>query len=489
MLAAYGLFLKKIHFSVDSYLNYYDFGGGGWSSGRYLWYLVVSTLAKWGFNPVAHYRIVTVLLAAVFAWGACRLTRLYGRAVPDASGLLRLTIAAAACLSFCNVFFWEWFTFPEAIPPYSVCILLTVAATECQCRGLSIPNMLAAAVLVALVMVTYQIGLPLFLIWSVTYSLLKCRCEPEKQAWCEIAAALFSGGVGTLLASVVPKLLAAAGLITLSTSSTARGRSFAQLGKILTNTRVFVQLPGILWLNGARFLPLGFPILMGGVAFVLLWKLYKGKRRALAGVLVILVGLYLAALLPNIMTAATWFPPRTLVGHFSFWAALWMTLALRAQISARTGAQNNTRVARWVLGLTVLFLLVNIANIWGATQMQYVANQEDEEYAKQVVAEIEKYEAASGETVTTLYFRLDSSESYQHSDRGKKYSFGGTNSCAAPISWALRPMIRYYTGRSYSGGWMSDDKWNTYFAGKEYSEFVPEEQLRFEGDTCYLLVY
>jgi hypothetical protein len=187
------------------------------------------------------------------------------------------------------------------------------------------------------------------------------------------------------------------------------------------------------------------------------------------------------ALLPNIMTAATWYPPRTLVGHFSFWAAIWICLALCAQ--------NDTRISRWVLGLTVIFLLVNIVNIWGATQMQYVTNQEDEEYAQMVEAEIEKYEAASGEEVTTIYFRADANESYQHSDRGKKYSFGGTNSCAAPISWALLPMIRYYTGQSYDGGLMSDEKWQSYFGDAEYSEFIPEEQMRFEGDTCYLLVY
>jgi hypothetical protein len=480
LLVSYGLFLKKIHFSIDSYLNYYDLDVGQSINGRYLWQFLMSCLKKLDINPVVHYRIFTVLLVAVFAWAACRLTRLYIRAVPDASALLRVTIAVAACLTFCNVFFWEWFTFPEAIPSYACCIVLTIWATECQCRGLALPNILAAVILVALGMVTYQIGLPLFVIWCVTSVLLKYRCKLGKQAWCEIAAALFSGGMGTLLASVVPKLLAAAGLMTVTTNTTA-GRSLAQMSAILTNVRVFVLLPGILWLNGGRFLPLGFPLLMGVIAFALFWKLYKGKRRALIGLLAVFIGIYLMALLPNIMTAATWYPPRTLVGHFSFWAAIWICLALCAQ--------NDTRISRWVLGLTVIFLLVNIVNIWGATQMQYVTNQEDEEYAQMVEAEIEKYEAASGEEVTTIYFRADANESYQHSDRGKKYSFGGTNSCAAPISWALLPMIRYYTGQSYDGGLMSDEKWQSYFGDAEYSEFIPEEQMRFEGDTCYLLVY
>jgi hypothetical protein len=477
MLLSYGLFLTGKYFSVDSYGLYYGIDlKSPLSSKRYIWYIGNRLLKALNFNPVVHEHFFALFLMLVFAWAAQKVAAIWLRAVPDAGRVLRATILVAATLCFCNVYFWEWFTFPEAVLGYVASIIFAVKATEVLCGSRSVKSCVCATVLVMLAMFSYQIAMPLFVIWCITEILLRYRLKLGKQAWGEIARVLFVGALGSVLSIVAAKIIEL-----LRGVDVASARGSASITQIVQTAVTMFKMQRTIWLDGSNFLPPALLLAALGFAAVLILWHYRGRYRAMWGAFAAGVILYGMVFVPLVMAGSASCAPRTIVGWFSFWAALWLTLAI---------AWQDNKKAEWsILLFATVFLAVNIVNIWGATEMQFTANGEDETYSWQVENEIRNYEAATQEKVTSIYFAVDENATWIHTDRGYKYSFCGTNVCAAPVSWALGPMIRYYTGSEYTTVEMDESEKQLYFGDADFNEFDAQTQMCFVGDSCYLLVY
>lgn len=56
-------------------------------------------------------------------------------------------------------------------------------------------------------------------------------------------------------------------------------------------------------------------------------------------------------------------------------------------------------------------------------------------------------------------------------------------------NWGLIDCISYYARHRFRTEPMPDEIWAVYFQGQDWYSFVPEEQIRFEGGTMYLVVY
>jgi hypothetical protein len=110
--------------------------------------------------------------------------------------------------------------------------------------------------------------------------------------------------------------------------------------------------------------------------------------------------------------------------------------------------------------------------------------KQDMKYLQNITERITKYEKESGNKVTTIYYAKDKNVNYY-------YSFGnanGANIRLVAVNWALECAWQGKTNHKYKFESMSLEKYKEYFDGKDYEEF-DKEQLVFDGDTLYLLLY
>ena len=69
------------------------------------------------------------------------------------------------------------------------------------------------------------------------------------------------------------------------------------------------------------------------------------------------------------------------------------------------------------------------------------------------------------------------------------YTIFDTNVRAFVLPWADVNMINFYNGKNYEKVVMDEEIYNQYFAAKDWNRFIPEEQMKFSGDTLNLMLY
>ena len=140
---------------------------------------------------------------------------------------------------------------------------------------------------------------------------------------------------------------------------------------------------------------------------------------------------------------------------------------------------------KYFVGVVVLmFMVISAYSIHQNTMISFRRYKEDVKYINSITERINWYEAESDNEVKTIYYAPDTSVNYY-------YSFGnanGANIRLLAVDWALDCAFPAYTYNKYKFEKMSDEDYEKYFKDKNYDEF-DREQLVFEGDTLYLLLY
>lgn len=138
----------------------------------------------------------------------------------------------------------------------------------------------------------------------------------------------------------------------------------------------------------------------------------------------------------------------------------------------------NNKFAKYVL--CAVLITVYGLNIYKTVEMsinQYVTNTTERVYINLYISDINTYEKESKHTVDKIEICTDS-----HCDTIETES-------ALTVSDAFDPLIRYNSGKKYDVKNMSEDTKNKLFGNNDWKEYVPSEQLIFDNDTLYLCVY
>lgn len=110
--------------------------------------------------------------------------------------------------------------------------------------------------------------------------------------------------------------------------------------------------------------------------------------------------------------------------------------------------------------------------------------KEDMRYLKNVQQRIIWYQNETGYKVKTVYWAKDTNVAYY-------YNFGhpnGMNVRLLAVDWGMECAWEATSNKKYEYKQMSQEKYEEYFANKNYDEF-DKEQLKFEKDKLYLLLY
>lgn len=119
----------------------------------------------------------------------------------------------------------------------------------------------------------------------------------------------------------------------------------------------------------------------------------------------------------------------------------------------------------------------------------FISNKIDTFIAKQILAEIDRYEEESGVQIEYISaVRAESSKNvYTELNLSYDALFFGRKTIAQ--SWSDVYLIDYLSGRDYDKAPMDEDIYDTYFRGRTWETFNADEQLVFRDNIMYWAIY
>ncbi len=467
---SYGIFLR-MHYSVDSYMTFYETNANiHLKQSRYLNYCVETLLLHFDINPVVYQALFTTILIGSLGWCIARLTS-YAQSMmnPDNRPGLRCLTWVVVSVSFINVFILEWFLYPEITLYYSCAIVCAVEAVIVLSKGLRLINYLLAFFFIMLSLFSYQAALSVFVIYFLTFSLIKNKFQLNRQFFKETGTGLSVGLLGSILLIICQKLLDAGG-----------GRDAnLELGHIVLNAWNLLCFQNKLWMNQLGFWPPFVLIVVSSIISIfLIFRIRKVCAWwgvwGIGGILFINYGIIFA---PHLFTQKLWLAQRTIVGFWSFLSSIGLLLCAISE-------KRQEKIIH-VSGFLVI-LAINVILIWQIGGNHFRSNKGDYQYICEIQTMIENYERSSGNKISYISICRDSAFQYSYPDID--YVYGDTNTRCFSVDWGTISAINYYTARNYQKKPMDSQIYNQYFADKDWNAFS-EEQFVFLGNTLFLCIY
>ena len=147
--------------------------------------------------------------------------------------------------------------------------------------------------------------------------------------------------------------------------------------------------------------------------------------------------------------------------------------------------ESNTRLEKVISGLVIISFIINSIFLLQNSMQHIAANKIDANMGYNIKYKIERYEASTGKTITKFAYINDVNPS-QYARGIKK--MGSLTERAFACNWSILEAMNYYTGRKLE---VAEFPYDLYFDKMEqidYTEYT-EEQLYFDNDTLYLIVY
>ena len=117
---------------------------------------------------------------------------------------------------------------------------------------------------------------------------------------------------------------------------------------------------------------------------------------------------------------------------------------------------------------------------------QIAVNRLDQQEALQIHKEILDYEERTGNTVEVVAFGYDHYKSYYFAD--VDHVVMDMNIRVASTGGAVKA-LNYYTGRNFESDTMPEDIYIQVFQEQDWDVLDLEEQLYFEGNKLYWIIY
>lgn len=145
----------------------------------------------------------------------------------------------------------------------------------------------------------------------------------------------------------------------------------------------------------------------------------------------------------------------------------------------------NKNMEKIISVLVTISFVVNSVVLLQNSMQHIAANKVDANIGYNIKYKIERYEASTGKTITKFAYINDYKAS-QYAKEIKK--IGSLTERAFACSWSILEAVNYYTGRELK---LTEFPYEIYFNKMEQIDYTvyTEEQLFFENDTLYMIVY
>ncbi len=468
LMLCYGI-LTQMHFSTDAYYTLFDMRPEGHlGQGRFTIFFIIKVLTLFGVNSVVMQRVFTFLFLLLLAVSStvlfdCLYTRI-NHSLGSVCGMLMVVL-----LSFTNIYYLELFLFPEMCLYWGIGTLLTIYAVKLTQNRRPL-SWCIAYLLLLLGLGVYQAMIGLYVIWCTTCAILERKVDSGSHFYKNYVKCLLIGGTASMTSIAVPKLIQMFG----GSIDTLRS---AGLSHLVENAILLIKEQKSVLIDGSSLYP-KYTLILVLIFAIGLFLYGMGQEKGNKGwglmTVLVLVTNYAIIFAPHLVAGYVWLSPRAIIPMGSFAASL-LLLALQ-----------------WMPGKTTI-LFIAVVQLFAIYQNlaisvdHFSTNRLDQEYARLLETQIEKYEVQSGIEVRNIAVRTDTSPQWKYEPI--RYMAYNVNERAYLNEWSDVTLLNYVSGRGYNKIGMPDEIYQEYFANKNWDAWCPEEQLVFEGDTLYWVKY
>ncbi len=474
----YGMFIKD-HFSVDSYNLIYDTTAKHFLiSGRIYTYILTLLFYKFNINLTLNQSVFSVILIFCISISTTVLLKIIIRYINKINIKKLIMIDMAILISFINVFFLEWFLYPESTFFFGIGLVLAITAIYIVINSRNFLHIMLSFILLMISMGIYQANLSIFIIYSLTICLLKNNFDFNKKMVNQGMIILLIGMLNSILNMLVLKLI-----YILNLAPKSERAPSIDLNIIKENILGILKQQLSILNNACDLLPKFSVLFFMIIIFIqLIYSVIKNRNNKKSIVLLISVIFinYSIIFAPHIFTSILWLAQRTLIGFFVFLSSIIVIIIFYS-------CEKNRIFNNVLLISLVLFLTLNLIQIQNIGVNHISSNKIDQEYAEIINKEIEKYEKENNLEVKYIATKNDINPTFNYNS--VEYTLYDTNVRAYVTPWADVNMINYFGGKKYKKIDMNTEIYDKYFKDKDWEYFNPKEQFIFKGDTLYLMLY
>ena len=469
------------HFSNDCYHLWFqidDFPYQASSQGRPITGLIAAFFNSLGINLVRNQQIFTLIGLVVYSAAVTCLSETVINLKNDDSIKFRIISGVISFMIIFNFFSVDMFHYTVMMLSYSFSSLFTVLASRSMLLKQNAANLSKAVLFLILAVMLYQSYITLFIPLVLIGLLLNPRSSltlRQKLNWCFLS--LIGYGAALLIDFAYIKLIHLNFLSHLWFDART-----GQPAPVLSNLRYIYHIQDDLWIQSFGLMK-DYLFLIFMAVFVCLFLFYKSeikdKITALLLTAVSLIIFYAVMLIPHVFSGNIGISARSI----STFASIPILIVFAFIIYQQNWFEILTIKSVGIFLPVVLFLILQISviNTFGTEGVDI--NRDDAFYARDLVNLIEDYEHKSGSKVTGLYFKNDSSPMFCY--RPDCY----VHAKAFAVSWSRSESIRLYTGREFNAFEMNEADFKRLFENKNWDGYTPQEQIKFEGDKVYIMVF
>ena len=466
------------HYSIDSFNLVFDMGPY-WhlQLGRYLNCGIILLAMKLGLNQVLQQQFFCfVWLAALIA-----VISIVSIAISKYLQIQRtrtcVMIVLATSIAFVNVFMMEFVLFPEMMMVSAWGIIsLGLSIYFALNVNMSMKSRALSVIYLWIALGNYQSYIGIFVSFVLIGNFLRWR-ENSVQCYKEMFLSLIYGGIVSASNIILVKFLINIDVIT----DSGRGTGL-DLFTIKRNIIQLLKYQKPFWNNADGLLPFGVMPAIGIVLFGLLfYRLMYMKRWERSYVVISLCISYILGFAPHIVESTILLSPRSNVAIWSFFSGIFIFIIT-------LNKWENIKKYRIITALCLILLLGSstfyMQDMAANTQM---VNAIDFTEADQICDRIKRYEINSGNTITQIAIKNDSNVTiYPHISKYKNCELGA-RILSTPYSGYR--LLGYMLRRPLKKIDMQKDIYQKFFEGKDWNCLNVDEQMVFERDTLYLMIY
>jgi len=390
----------------------------------------------------------------------------------------------AIMLAFANVFFVELFCFSEGSHIWASAVFFSVLALYIFFRYENwLIRSMGAIIFLVIALEFYQAVLGFFVVFGLTMVLIKHKLIVSKESIKEWILIIGVGAISSVMVVVTMRVLTHLGIVPqLDRTEPITIKTF------LKNLYSILIAQKNILVYGATYIKwgIGLVFLSTLVTLFACLKRFKYSWKTVILIILTIFANYAIVFAPQTIASTLWLAPRTICSYFANISALFLLVI--AICSRRQSETNEINVLKYILAVVLgAFLIYNTYTIQNIGINQIASNRIDEQQAKQILTAIQKYEQESGIVVEAIYWHDDAAITYVHPEIDCAYM--DINLRIGCVKWAIQDWLQVYSGRTINVHQMTDDKYVEIFQNKNWLVFDTTEQLKFEGNILYMVVY
>ena len=469
-----------MHYSSDTYVLY-DLGYMSYPEKYFLLdgrliSAIVCYIAGILHIPIKAYIIGMDFIGIIFIGTAIyTISKIFEKLIKPKSQILKISITLASFILILNQFTLEYLLFPEsAVMCFG--LFLNVLAVKIMIENPK-HKYLKIFILLFLAGISYQGLFNIFPILAMTTYLVKEITEdkPYKEKEKEFFIEMIKLAIIVMLA-----LLICMGIIKIGTtmlnSKQDRRMHLISFEAVQLRGETVREYLNELWNECMAMLPKHTNTITLIISFILL-LINRTKKEYIMQYILIIFIVFLICIIPMFLFN-TGVCGRTNVPLMMLWGTSLIILLAQASISPRNKINNIIYI------FTIISFIINSIFIMQNITEHIAANRVDENTGKTISYLMKKYEEETGKTITKFSFTYDK--------HPQQYAVGikpmqSLTERKFACSWCIKEALNYYCNKNLKSIAMSMDI-KEKFRNEDYKEFT-EEQLIFDEDTLYMIIY